>query len=296
MTPPMEFTVLEHFAYNVFLPPKLPQAEQDESLQKLVDLAMIHSIIATGQEYSAKSTAQCQWSRIELMLTRLSKHSETPIESKQLYEDIKNLKFRDVLTLHIRAQNTGLIIRKHATYTTFEVFEVQAQTKEVMSIPGRIVRHFPGPVVQIPNSVADDDDFVREVANILSQMNKEVFDKARPKTQKAGNEVDESRDSINPNYFIQFFFGFLRGIGKTVDPPRVVKHIVDEVLWEQALNPWRRSPIWLIIRVALQTSFDSMTTYKHFMAYYRANILAQCCKQTSFPSDLLYAMRVKMAK
>ncbi|CUA77983.1 RNA replication protein [Rhizoctonia solani] len=296
MTPPMEFTVLEHVAYNVFLPPKLPQAEQDESLQKLADLAMIHSIIATGQEYSAKSTAESQWSRIELMLTRLSKHSETPIESKQLYEDIKSLKFQDVLTLHIRAQNTGLIIRKHATYTTFEVFEVQAQTKEVMSIPGRIVRHFPGPVVQIPNSVADDDDFVREVANILSQMNKEVFDKARPKTQKAGNEVDESRDSINPNYFIQFFFGFLRGIGKTVDPPRVVKHIADEVLWEHALNPWRRSPIWLIVRVALQTSFDSTTTYKHFMAYYHANILSQCCKQNPFPSDLLYAMRVKMAK
>ncbi|KAG8736050.1 hypothetical protein FRC11_002875, partial [Ceratobasidium sp. 423] len=201
-----------------------------------------------------------------------------------------------ILALYIKAQNAGLIIRKQADHTTFEVFEVQPQTKNVMSTPGKIVRHFPGPAVQLPNSVINDRNFINQVADILEQMNTEVFDEAHPKTRKAGTDLHESRDSINPNYFIQFFFGFLRGMGDVVDSPRVVKHIADEVLWMDAKNPWRRSPIWLIVRVALQTSLDSKTTYKHFMAYLHASVLSQCHKHGSFPSDLLYAMRIKMAR
>ncbi|KAG8707402.1 hypothetical protein FRC11_007468 [Ceratobasidium sp. 423] len=165
-----------------------------------------------------------------------------------------------------------------------------------MSTPGKIVRHFPGPAVQLPNSVVNDRNFINQVADILEQMNTEVFDEAHPKTRKAGTDLHESRDSINPNYFIQFFFGFLRGMGNVVDPPRVAKRIADEILWMDAKNPWRRSPIWLIVRVALQTSLDSKTTYKHFMAYLHASVLSQCHKHGSFPSDLLYAMRVKMAR
>ncbi|CAE6446943.1 unnamed protein product [Rhizoctonia solani] len=230
------------------------------------------------------------------MLERFSNHLESSVEQTQLYEDLKKLNIEDSLAIYIRAQNAGLIIRRQVAHTTFEAFEVQAQTEEVMSAPGKIVRHFPGPAVQVPNSVAEDDDFIKEVANILSRMNTEVFDKARPKSHKGGNEVDESRNSINPNYFIQFFFGFLRGMGAMMNPPRIVKRLADEVLWQQASNPWRRSPIWLVIRVALQTSFDSVINYKHFMAYYHARILSQCCKHNSFPSDLLHAMRVKMAR
>ncbi|EUC59837.1 hypothetical protein RSOL_325350, partial [Rhizoctonia solani AG-3 Rhs1AP] len=291
-----DLSVLQHVAYNVFLPPKLPQEEQEESFQKSVDLAIIQFLIEAVQEYSAKSATEFRWNRMESMLEQFSKYLESPIEKTQLCKDLKNLKLKDALFLYIRAQNSGLFIRRQVAHTTFEAFEVQAQTDEVMSAPGKIVRHFPGPAVQVPNSVAEDDDFIKEVANILSRTNTEVFDEARPKSHKGGNEVDETRNSINPNYFIQFFFGLLRGMGTSIDPPRIVKRLADEVLWKDAATPWRRSPIWLVIRVALQTSFDSTANYKHFMAYYHTRILSQCYKHNSFPSDLLYAMRVKMAR
>ncbi|KAG8733132.1 hypothetical protein FRC11_008540 [Ceratobasidium sp. 423] len=291
-----DLAILQHLAYNVFLPPKLPQEEQKESFQELVDLAIVHSVIQASKSYRNQTQPSSQWAPIELMLRRLHNYVEAPIDRDQLSEYIKSMKPGDILALYVNAQNAGLIIRKQVDHTTFEAFEVQPQTKNVMSTAGKIVRHFPGPAVQMPNSVANGSDFINQVADILEQMNLELFDEARPKTRKAGTDLHESRESINPNYFIQFFFGYLRGMGNVVDPPRVAKRIADEVLWMDAKNPWRRSPIWLIVRIALQTSLDSKTTYKHFMAYHHASILSQCHTHSSFPSDLLYAMRIKMAR
>ncbi|CAE7230403.1 unnamed protein product, partial [Rhizoctonia solani] len=292
----LDSKVLRHLAYNVFLPPKLPQEEIQASLQQSVDLAIVDSVIEAGQQYQFDPPNGSLWAHIKLMLGHLSRYVETPIEKPGLGEDMSNMKPGDILTLYIKAQNACVIIRKQQLHTTYEVFEVQAQTEDVMSVPGKIVRHFPGPIVQLPNSVANDRDFITEVANILVQMDTEIFEKAHPTTRKAGMDVLESRDSVNPNYFIQYFFGFLRGMGTNVDTSRVVKRLADEVLWMNARNPWRRSPIWLIVRVVLQTSFDSTTTYKHFMAYYHAYILSQCSNHNTFSSDLLYAMRIKMAK
>ncbi|CAE7197584.1 unnamed protein product [Rhizoctonia solani] len=288
--------VLHHLAYNVFLPPKLPQEETETSFQRSVDLAIVNSVIKAGQRYEFDPEISPLWAHFELMLKRLSRYINIPVEKYELSEDMINMKPGDILTLYIKAQNAGVIIRKQQLHTTYEAFEAQAQTEHIMSAPGKVVRHFPGPIVQLPDSVANNHDFIMEVANILVQMNTEIFEEAHPTTRKAGTDVRESRNSINPNYFIQYFFGFLRGMGTTVDSPRVVKRLADEVLWMNAKNPWRRSPIWLIVRVALQTSFDSAVKYKHFMAYYHAHVLSQCGKHNVFSSDLLYAMRVKMAK
>ncbi|KAF8729261.1 hypothetical protein RHS02_07818, partial [Rhizoctonia solani] len=288
--------VLEHIVYNVFLPPKLPQKEQEGQFQRSVDLATISLMINASQQFRLEAGQRSQWSYIQRMLERLYSYTECPIEAGRLGQDMRAMQSGDILCLHIEAQNAGLIIRKQSDHTTFEVFEVQAQTEHVMSIPGKIVRNFPGPAIQLPNSVAGDCNFINEVANILCQMNVEIFDAAYPKTRKAGADVRESRDSINPNYFIQFFFGFLRGLGESIDPPQVTKRLGDEVLWMDAKNPWRRSPIWLIIRIALQSSLDSNSTYKHFMVYYHASILSECYKRGSFSSELFHVMRVKMAR
>ncbi|CAE6459581.1 unnamed protein product [Rhizoctonia solani] len=296
MSAPSNSSVLQHLAYNVFLPPKLPQEEQKASFQQSVDLAIVGGVIQAGHFYQSQARIASQWAHIKLMLERLSSYIKVPLEKSSLREDMKNMKSGDILTLYIRAQNTGVIIRKQSLHTTFEAFEIQPQTEDVMSITGKVVRHFPGPAVELHNLVANDHDFIAEVANILVQMDTELFADAQPTTRKAGTNVRESRNSINPNYFIQYFFGFLRGMGTTINPPRVVKRLADEVLWMNAKNPWRRSPIWLLIRVALQTSFDSTTTYKHFMVCYHAYVLSRCAKWGTFSSDLLHAMRVKMAR
>ncbi|KAH7332999.1 hypothetical protein B0J17DRAFT_736241 [Rhizoctonia solani] len=282
MSVPPHLSTLEHLAYSVFLPPKLPQVEQERSFQKSVDLTIIRSVIQACQEFSTKSEANPQWSRMEQMLQRLDTYTEASPQDLevQLRGGIKDMKPGDLFPLYVRAQNAAVFIRKQADHTTFEVFEAQAQTEDVM----------------VPSSAISDDAFVNEVSNILARMTREILPQALPKSERDGKDYKESHDTINPNYFLQYFLAFLHVVGATIDPPRVVKRLNDDVIWMGVGNPWRRSPIWLIVRIALQTSLDSTITYKHLMAYYHASILSQCSRCDGFSSDLLYAMRIKMAR
>jgi hypothetical protein len=202
----------------------------------------------------------------------------------------------DVLALYIREQNAAVLVRKGCTGTVFENFEVQAPAASIMSVPGKLVRSYPGRAIEVPSTTANDAGFIDETANFLARMSNEILQGSVAKTVKAGSEVSEVRDSAHPEYISQLFTGYLRGMGKEVEPRRVVKRVADEVLWDKTLKPWRRSPIWLIIRVALQTSLAGVEHYKNFLVYFQARLLDDCRKDSSFSSDLLFAMRAKMAR
>jgi hypothetical protein len=189
-----------------------------------------------------------------------------------------------------------VLVRKQLSTTTFEIFEVQAPNESVMSTPGKLVRPYPGPAIEVPNTTANDIGFIEEISSFLAQMSRDILKGSTAKTTKAGSEVAEVRDSADPHYISQLFTGILRGMGREVEPRRVVKRIADEVLWDNTYKPWRRSPLWLIIRVALQTSLTSVEDYKNLMVFFHARVLSICQEQPSFPSDLLFSMRVKMAQ
>ncbi|QRV92776.1 kinase-like protein [Ceratobasidium sp. AG-Ba] len=199
------------------------------------------------------------------------------------------------MALHIREQNAAVVIRKTPDGTTFEIFEVHAPNHSIMSIPGKLARYFPEIAIKIPNSVGEDIEFLSEISSFLAQMNGDPLADAKAKSRKSGSEVIESRETANPHYILHLFPNILRGFGRDFEPHRVAKRIADEVLWDNALLPWRRSPIWLVIRVAVQTSVDSMD-YKHFMAFLHAYLLNLSGMVPEFSSDLLAAMRIKMAR
>lgn len=165
-----------------------------------------------------------------------------------------------------------------------------------MSSPGKLVRPFPGRAVEVPNSITEDVGFFAEISNLLVTMDNDVLKKSAATITKAGSEVNEDRDSAHPHLISQLFIGILRGMGKEVEPRQVVKRIADDVLWNDAHKPWRRSPVWLIVRVALQTSLSSTAEYKYFMVYFEARLLRRALEHKLFSSDLLFAMRVKVAR
>jgi hypothetical protein len=135
--------------------------------------------------------------------------------------------------------------------------------------------------------------FLRELASFLIQMDIDVLD-ATATSIKAGSTVREVRESSHPRYISELLVGILRGFGQQTSVDRITKRLGDEVLWKDAYKPWRRSPLWLVIRVALQTSLDH-NIYKAFILFFHAHIL-QICIQKGFPSEILHLMRVKMAR
>ncbi|KAG9102907.1 hypothetical protein FRC06_000826 [Ceratobasidium sp. 370] len=287
LSPLSDAETLLNVAYHVFLPPKLPQQAPYDDHKRQVDHRLALLVLDAVERYQAL-VVNCseQWARMSAMLSRLAQAVEPSFREVQLGQNMSQMQVGDVLALHIREQNAAVLIRQSSTATTFEIFEVQAPNVTIMSAPGKLVRHFPGPAIQVPSSTSQDPGFIEEVAIFLSRMSVDA-----PHSQVAA-----LHEPANPHYISQLFAGILRGFGHEIEPHRVVKRIADEVLREGTRPPWRRSPIWLIIRVTLQTSLVSVDDYKNFMVYFHAHLLSLCCAETLFPDDLLSTMHVKMAR
>jgi hypothetical protein len=198
--------------------------------------------------------------------------------------------------MHIRAQNSALIVRRLAlaNFVQFEVFEVSPLTSPVMSTKGKLLCSYPGPAIQVPADTFMDERFLRQLSSFLIQMDVDRLD-STPTISKAGSVVNEVRENVHPRYISELLVGILRGCGQPAIVDRITKRIGDEVLWNDAYRPWRRSPLWLNLRVSLQTSLRASNLYKPFMLFFHAHLLRGCVRR-DFPSELLFAMRVKMAR
>lgn len=167
-----------------------------------------------------------------------------------------------------------------------------------MGCTGRLICSYPGPAISISSTIVNDPGFRKELASFLSQMNVDKLDSA-PVTRKAGSLSVEERDTVHPRYITQLLTEILRGMGEPAEVTRISKRIRDDVLWDSAFKPWRRSSLWLLIRVLLQTSLyrenGSHEDYKGFMAFLMARLL-QFASDKNFSSDLLFCMRAKVSR
>ena len=115
-----------------------------------------------------------------------------------------------------------------------------------------------------------------------------------------------TQDPPSPRYITELLTGIVRGMSP--DPERtyetttfITKRINDHALCDrEAEAAWRRSPMWLVIRVALQTTLHDLNmedhlSYKAFMLYVLSCILgfALDCRR---PDHLLYVMNAKLAR
>jgi hypothetical protein len=178
----------------------------------------------------------------------------------------------------------------------FEMFEVSPTASAVMKATGKLKCSFPGPAIQVPSEISSDPRFVIELASFLAYMDHEEQLDAVPHTTKAKSTVPEHRDTVEPRYITELLTGILRGLGKPAEVTRICKRIADDVLWDSAALPWRRSSLWLLIRVALQTSLfreSSAGGYKQFMLFLTARILEEAVHH-DVDSDIIHIMRVKV--
>ena len=167
-----------------------------------------------------------------------------------------------------------------------------------MGAKGKLLCSYPGPAVEIPSDVVNDPLFRKELASFLSQMHADVLDSAAT-SRKAGSTVVEERDTPHPRYITQLLTGILRGMGKAANVTRIQKRVADDVLWKDTKHPWRRSSLWLVLRVALQTTlYDDIwhnADYKTFMIFAMARML-QGALGEDLASDVLFCMRAKVSR
>jgi hypothetical protein len=204
------------------------------------------------------------------------------------------------LVLPIRSQNACVIIRKKPEFVVFEIFEVDAPNSKIMGTVGKLIRAFPDKAISIPTSTLRNCHFQQELTSFFAQMDSEVLDSAAI-SKKAGTEVQEPRDTADSHYITDLFFAILRGMpgAGSAEVQIVRKRIENDIVWDKAYLPWRRSPLWLVLRVSTQITIsrltDSSVLYKRFMLYFTSELL-RLAVESNFPSDLLHCMRAKVAR
>ena len=175
----------------------------------------------------------------------------------------------------------------------FEAFEVSPPPGVVMEVEGKLLCSYPGPAVELSLNVAHDPSFVQQLVSFLVHMDVDQLHASA--TIKAKSKVPETRGTAHPRHITQLLIMILYGMGKEAKVNRITKRVADEVCWHTARNPWRRSPFWLVIRVAIQTTADSRETYKAFMVFFQAKLLRLFLAH-GLPSELLHAARVKTSR
>ncbi|KAG2136632.1 hypothetical protein DEU56DRAFT_980804 [Suillus clintonianus] len=289
---------LEYIINHVFLPLKLPQGS-DHSLEN--DLALSREVFGAALAFRDQLPYNklLLWTSSVKMLRNLKDSIRFSVMSAQEVESqINAMDNKDVLVYIIRAQNAAVVMRRLKSETIFESFEVSPDPTAVMGAKGKLICSYPGPAVTVPDMNIDNATFSAELANFLVCMDRDVLDAAATRN-KANSTVLEERDTTHPRYITELLTGILRGLGSIADVPRIRKRIGDDVLWDSAKLPWRRSPLWLVIRVALQTTLErsalGRTTYKSFMLFFMAR-LTNIVIERNFSNDILHFISTKIAR
>jgi hypothetical protein len=189
-----------------------------------------------------------------------------------------------------------------------EAFELSPQSEAVIGTLGRLRRCFPGPVVSLAMDTFQDPGFQDTISHTLAKMSSQRSVDTLPQIKKSGSMHDEIRDTAHPKMVTELFIGFLSAVGKPVDAPRIWKNTRDEVMWADSLLPWRRSPLWVLVRVALQLSLTRgeaasgtasdprMSVYKLFMLFHMARVLDLSSTQRAIRIEMLHIMNAKLAR
>lgn len=166
---------------------------------------------------------------------------------------------------------------------------------------GRLKRSFPGRAMQLPAILLTDSGFSGELADFLYRLDSEQIDEVMPEYQKANVQVVEERDTADPQLVTQLLMAIFAPYRRPVQFRCIEKHIRDEVFWDRAKLPWRRSAVWQTIKVAIQLCLvnsgldESLTQYKNYMSFLTAK-LSQIGRRNNLPSHLLFVINAKIAR
>ena len=195
-----------------------------------------------------------------------------------------------------------LILRKSEDTVVFECFEASAQNAAVMEAKGALTRQFPAHAVSLPLRVFHDQKFQHELADKLSRLDTEEIQEMLPQSNKADKRMGEVRDTPNPRLVTEMLMAILASLGKPIVGQQIRKRTRDDVLWNDGLLPWRRSALWLTLRVTLQRTFicvlgsvEGTLQYKNFMISLITEI-ARRASAAGLPDDLCQVIVTKVAR
>lgn len=273
-----------YLTHHTVLPPKLPQsddacASSDSTLLKAtISFLQAFQCILQRQEPNAAEHVGAVAAMIEnLSYSRGSDGNVSETQLAKLLHDLVRTS-STMIPLEIKAQNAALLISREANDVVFEAFELAPPNNQAMSTKGRLVRSFPSVACRVPVDRLSEQGLIEAWARAIAKMSSQVAPGFQPQVRKAGRGHDEYRDTTHPGMITDYLMTVVAAVGTGMDvvSQGLRKNTREEVLWSNASQPWRRSPLWLLVRVAMQLHFTRLATnslYKPFMTFFFSQLL-----------------------
>ncbi|KAJ5527297.1 hypothetical protein N7513_011456 [Penicillium frequentans] len=289
--------------HHLFLPPKLPQADDYNARHEHLLLNSVIDALHSFSGYVPTADATVMPGVIE-MITRLrqARNSYGEVDEEQLMKCLTELPIQNgFLPIHVREQNAGILFSCQHDAIHIECFELSARNGSVMSTVGRLRRVFPGPTMLMDRNTFDEPGFREIMAQTIARMSHQPVAGTKPKVKKAQEEHDEDRDTTHPKMVTELLMSTLRPRCTDFTAAQIQKNTRDEVMWLSCRLPWRRSPLWLLVRVILQLAFRRLSKeessddlYKEFMIFLLASIVDRV--STAMRSESHFLMSAKIVR
>jgi hypothetical protein len=268
-----EATYLYH---HVILPPELPQqddsnAAYERCLLDMVIQALKYLVAIVDESHTDTVTSAIAMIK-NLHDNRDGYGDVSEVQLETLLSSLAANETHSPVPLEIKAQNAGILISRQTEYLNFEFFEL-APTNEAALRATRLTRVFPGYASRVAVEKIMDPSLRKSIAGTIAKMATQSAPGFQPQVRKNGKDEDEYRDTTAPGLVTDFLMTVIAVLGETTDVKRITKATREDVLWSRCRQPWRRSPLWLLVRVVLQLWFTRNATnlqspdnlYKAFM-------------------------------
>lgn len=184
----------------------------------------------------------------------------------------------------------------------FEVSEASPMSQNVLESSNALIMDFPSHAVSLPLSVYYEYDLEKSLVAYLAQASGESVKRFAPFTNKAQSHVYESRDTVNPIMMTGILITVLKSLGEPCNPFLLRKRVRDDVCWDgTGSNPWRRSAMWLMLRVAVERHLRGVMgpdmgriQYKLLMCLFHSRFLSEYANCSDRNEEVLHHLSKKL--
>ncbi|KAK3938153.1 hypothetical protein QBC46DRAFT_441500 [Diplogelasinospora grovesii] len=296
--------LLASLYYHLVVPPIVPGSGVDETGKITQNLLtrLVRACRVLGQAGNAEVVDVCD--RVAQSLTLCAQLNNGRLEKASLLGAFHTLE-TEFIILHVVEQNAGLIIRREirdgVDTVIFESFEASPPTQDVLEAEGALQWDFPGRCSQIPYCEFTNSSFQSCLATFLEKGSAESLSRFAARSTKAGVDVIETRNTSDCALISQMLMSLLEAIGSHADTPRFRKRVRDDVNIGNEKIPWRRAPIWLILRVATRRQFClelgdevGVICYKYMVCALLTEFLDECTGK--LPPEMAITLKAKLCR
>ncbi|KAL5325012.1 hypothetical protein ACEPPN_006134 [Leptodophora sp. 'Broadleaf-Isolate-01'] len=297
---------LESVFNHLVLPPKLP-GHRDIDIEG-IEQSILTRLIRTCDtlhELTDQQQFKETWASVRYSLRICLNVNLGRLEKASILQEFYNLQRNGLLILHVVEQNAALLVRRHihdgVDTVIFEAFEASPSSEDVLAAENALLWDFPGRAAEIPFDEFLKKSFQESLATFLEQASMESLKRFEARSVKAKVSVIEARDTTDPALITQMLMPLLEAVGSSVKVPRLRKRVRDDVNIQNAEFPWRRLPLWLILRVAIQRQLclalgnePGRACYKFLICTVLAQFLEDCAGQLA--PELTVMLRAKLCR